>query len=105
MKIEFGQNPRNMLPSCIRIACILATERHCTLKQGDCKNAFCQGFLPDVEITIVKPPIRKPDATKNKYWLLKCTLYGLQYRPCHWYTKINAALNYRKRRGIRTTGA
>jgi hypothetical protein len=81
----------------------LATEHDFTLKQGDCKNAFCQGFLPDDEITIVKPPIGKPDATKNKYWLLKCTLYGLQCSPCHWYTKINAALNNRKRRGIRTT--
>jgi hypothetical protein len=71
----------------------LATERLLTLKQGNCKNAYCQDILPDDEFTIGKPPIRDPDATKNKYWLLKWTLHGLQCSSHHWYTKINAALN------------
>jgi hypothetical protein len=55
----------------------MAVERQRTLKQGDCKTAFCQGILPNNEITIVKPPIGNPDAKKDKYWLLKQTLYGL----------------------------
>jgi hypothetical protein len=82
-----------LCPDSMRLMVSLATEHCHTLKQGNCKNAFCQGILPDDEITIIKPPIGDPDATKNKYWLLKRTLYGLQHSPCHWYTKINAALN------------
>jgi hypothetical protein len=35
------------------------------LKQGECKYAFCQGILPQDEITTVKPPIRDPEATKT----------------------------------------
>jgi hypothetical protein len=56
----------------------LAVERRRTLKQGNCKNAFCQGIFPDDEITIVKPPIGDPDAAKDEYWLLRKTLYGLR---------------------------
>jgi hypothetical protein len=41
----------------------------------------------------MKPPIGDPDAKKNKYWLLKCTLYGLWCSSRHWYTKIKAILN------------
>jgi hypothetical protein len=49
--------------------------QHCRgLKQGDCKNAFCQGiFLPE-EVTIVHPPSGDPDAPKDEYWLLQKTL-------------------------------
>ena len=69
-------------------------EKHRTLKQGDCKNAFCQGVLPDDEITIAKPPIGDPGAGKDKYWLLKNTLYGLRRSrsPQHWYNKIMSVL-------------
>jgi hypothetical protein len=70
----------------------LAVEKRRTLKQGDCKIAFCQGVLPDDEITIVKPPIGNPDAAKDEYWLLKKTLYGLRRSPRHWYNKITAVL-------------
>ncbi len=80
-------------PDSLRLMVSMATERHTVLKQGDCKNAFCQGILLDDEITIVKPPIGDPDAKKDEYWLLKRTLYGLCRSPRHWYTKINAALN------------
>jgi len=48
------------------------------LRQGDCKNAFCQGILPVDETTIVRPPIGDPDAAPDEYWLLKRTLYGLR---------------------------
>ena len=30
------------------------------LKQADCKNAFCNGVLPEDEIYIVKPPVNCP---------------------------------------------
>ncbi len=45
----------------------MATESHRVLKQGNYKNAFCQGILPNNKITIVKPPIGDPDAKKDKY--------------------------------------
>ena len=80
-------------PDSLRLMVSLAVERHRTLKQGDCKNAFCQGILPDDEMTIVKPPIGDPDAVKDEYWLLKKTLYGLRRSPRHWYNKITAVLS------------
>jgi hypothetical protein len=70
----------------------MAVERQRLLKQGDCKNAFCQGVLPPEEITIVKPPIGDPDAENGEYWLLKRTLYGLRRSPKHWYDKIRNIL-------------
>jgi hypothetical protein len=76
----------------MRLLVSLAVEKCRTLKQGDCKNAFCQGVLPDDEITIVKPPLGDPDAAKDEYWLLKKTLYGLRRSPRHWYNKISAVL-------------
>ena len=39
------------------------------LKQGDCKNAFCNGILPEDEICIVKPPLGCPRST-GSYWKL-----------------------------------
>jgi hypothetical protein len=45
----------------------MAVERRRTHKQGNCKNAFFQGILPDDKITIVKPPIGDPDAKKDEY--------------------------------------
>ncbi len=74
-------------PDSMRLMVSMATERRCILKQGNYKNAFCQGILPEDKITIVKPPIGDPE-----YWLLKHTLYGPRRSPRHWYTKINAAL-------------
>jgi hypothetical protein len=62
------------------------------LRQGDCKNTFCQGILLPDEITIVRPPSGDPKAAPDKYWLLKCTLYSLRHSPRHWYDKINAIL-------------
>jgi hypothetical protein len=71
----------------------MALHHHCSLKQGDCKNAFCQGTLPPDEITIVKPPIGDPEATKDEYWLLNPTMYRPCHSPWHWYTKIKPILN------------
>jgi hypothetical protein len=51
---------------------------------------FCQGILPPEEVMIVHLPSGDPDAKPHKYWLLRCTLYGLQCSPRHWYDKINA---------------
>ena len=70
----------------------LAAQQRRGLKQGDCKNAFCQGVLPPEEITIVWPPSGDPDAAKDEYWLLQKTLYGLRRSPRHWYKKIDAIL-------------
>jgi hypothetical protein len=80
-------------PDMLRLLVSMAVKCRRTLKQGDCKNAFCQGVLPADEITIVKPPIGDPDAEKDEYWLLKRTLYGLRRSPRHWYNKIKGILN------------
>ncbi len=70
----------------------LAVEKRRPLRQGDCKNAFCQGILPPDEITVVRPPAGDLEAEPNEYWLLHKTLYGLCRSPHHWYDKINAIL-------------
>ncbi len=79
-------------PDMLRLLVSMAVERRCTLKHGDCKNAFCQGILPPDEVAIVKPPIGDPNAKKDEYWLLKRMLYGLCRSPYHWYTKIKGIL-------------
>jgi hypothetical protein len=70
----------------------LVVQRPCGLKQGDCKNAFCQGILPLDEIKIVCPLSVDPDAPKDEYWLLQKTLYSLHCSPCHWYEPIDSIL-------------
>jgi hypothetical protein len=69
-----------------------AVEKRRPLHQGDYKNAFCQGILPEEEVTIVRSPSGDPDTEPGEYWLLLRTLYGLRRSPCHWYNKINAIL-------------
>ena len=76
----------------LRFLTSMAVASRRPLRQGDCKNAFCQGILPVDEITIVRPPSGDPEAAKDEYWLLKRTLYGLRRSPRHWYDKINAIL-------------
>ena len=76
----------------LRYLVSLAVQHRRGLKQGDCKNAFCQGILPPEEITIVRPPSGDPDAAKDEYWLLQKTLYGLRRSPRHWYEKIDSIL-------------
>ena len=78
-----------LCPDTLRLIISMAVEQCHTLKQGDCKNTFCQGILSPDKITIVKLPIGDPDAKKNEYyWLLKQTLYGLCCSPKHWHDKI-----------------
>jgi hypothetical protein len=62
-----------LCPDTLRLIVSMTVQRRRTLKQGDCKNAFCQGVLPPDKITIVKPSIGDPDAKKDEYWLLKRT--------------------------------
>ena len=70
----------------------MAVEDCRMLKQGDCKNAFCNSDLPPDEVTIVRPPKGDPSAANNEFWLLKKTLYGLRRSPRHWFVKIDKNL-------------
>jgi hypothetical protein len=70
----------------------MAVASCCPLRQGDCKNAFCQGILPPDKITIVCPPSGNLEAALDEYWLLKHTLYGLRRSPRHWYDNFSAIL-------------
>ena len=70
----------------------MAVENGRMLKQGDCKNAFCQPELPDNEITIVRPPKGCPRSRPGTYWKLKKTLYGLSRSPRHWYDTFSGML-------------
>ena len=72
-----------------RLLTSMAVESGRRLRQGDCKNAFCNGILPDDEICIVKPPMNCPRSKKGTYWKLNKTLYGLTRSAHHWYTKIS----------------
>jgi hypothetical protein len=79
-------------PDTLHLIISMAVEHHCAVKQGNCKNAFCQDILPRDEITIVKPPIGDPEAPQNEYWILKHTLDGLCCSSQHWYMKIKLVL-------------
>ena len=72
-----------------RLLLSMAVEDGCRLKQGDCKNAFCNGILPDDEICVVKPPLGCPKSPKGTYWKVNKTLYGLARSAHHWYTKLS----------------
>jgi hypothetical protein len=78
--------------SSLRLLCSKAVSDKCILKQGDCKNAFCHAHLPDDELTVVRPPVGDPEYSKDTYWLLNKTLYGLRRSPHHWYNMFVAAL-------------
>ena len=75
--------------SAARLLLSMVVEDGGKLKQGDCKNAFCNGILPDDEICIVKPPLNCPRSAKGTYWKLNKTLYGLSQSAHHWFTKIS----------------
>ena len=75
-----------------RLLVSMAVEDGRVLKQGDCKNAFCQPELPDDEITIAKPPKGCPQSAPGTYWRLKKTLYGLSRSPRHWYDTFSGHL-------------
>jgi hypothetical protein len=50
------------------------------------------GIVSKNEATIAHPPSGDSDANPDEYWLLLCTLYDLQWSPCHWYNRINVVL-------------
>ena len=81
-----------LCPDTMCLIVSMAIERHRTLQQSNCKNAFFQGILPLDEITIIRPPIGDPYAKKDEYWLLKWTFYGIRHSPWHRYTKIKSIL-------------
>ncbi len=68
----------------------MAVEKHCTLKQGNCKKCILSRHN---KTTIIKPPIEDPDTEKDKYWLLKRILYGLCHSPRHLYAKFHSILS------------
>jgi len=84
----------------VRLLTSLAVRNRTTLKQADCKNAFCHPELPEDEPTIVRPPAGCPISKPNTYWRLKKTLYGLRRSPRHWYHLITKQL---KAIGLRQT--
>ena len=70
-------------PDLLRYIASLAVQKRRLLKQGDCKNMFCDGDLLENGVAIVRPPNGDPSAAKHKFWLLKKTLYGLCQSPRH----------------------
>ena len=72
-----------------RLMTSMAVEMGRREKQGDCKNAFVQSYLPADETVIVRPPPGCPVSKPGELWLLKKTLYGLRRSPFHWYQKIS----------------
>ena len=73
--------------ACRLLVSMAVSNGHC-LKQGDCKNAFCNDVLPDDKIYIVKPPIGCSQSKPGSFWKLNRTIYGLTCSAHHWYSKI-----------------
>ena len=78
--------------SLLHLLTSVATENCRALKQGDCKNAFCNVRIPKDETTIIWPPSGDPDAKKDVFWLLEKTLCGLGRSPGHWHKLVNSIL-------------
>jgi hypothetical protein len=76
----------------LRLLASLAVQKRRVLKQGDCKNAFCQPTLPDDELVVVTPPPGCPISAPGTYWKLKKTLYGLRRSPRHWFNSFRGHL-------------
>ena len=68
----------------------IAVQHKRVLQQGDVKNAFCHGILPDDECVIIRPPNGCPHSSPNTLCRLKKTLYGLVQSPLHWFNHISA---------------
>ncbi len=49
----------------------LAIKNKRVLRQGDVKNAFCNGRLPDDETVVIRPPKGCPLSRPNTLWKLK----------------------------------
>ena len=76
----------------LRLLTAIAVKHKRKLKSGDVKQAFCQATLPDHEKYVLRSPAGCPHTSKNTYWLLKRTLYGLKRSPRHWYDRAVALL-------------
>jgi hypothetical protein len=61
----------------LRFLVSMAVQHCCPLRQGDCKNALCQGILPPEEVTIVRPPSGDPYADPQEYWFTPCMVYNV----------------------------
>ena len=66
--------------SSLRLLTSMAVKNRRRLKQGDCKNVFCNTRLPPDETTIIKPPAGDPDAKNDVFWLLQKTEDSLRSR-------------------------
>ena len=51
----------------LRFLTSMAVASRRPLRQGDCKNKFCQRILPPDKVTIVCPPSGNPKAAPDKY--------------------------------------
>jgi hypothetical protein len=70
----------------------MAIEKGRREKQGDCKNAFVQSYLPKDETIVCRPLRGCPLSNPGDLWLLRKTLYGLRRSPYHWYQNIKKIL-------------
>ncbi len=77
----------------LRVLVALAVSKRRRLRQGDVKNAFCNGILPDDETVICMPPKNCPLSKPHTYWRLKKTLYGLAKSPRHWFSTMEKVLH------------
>ena len=60
------------------------------MRQGNVKNTFYNGLLPQDGVIVVKCPVGCPKSSPNNtLWKLKKTLYGLVHTPLHWYNNIS----------------
>jgi hypothetical protein len=70
----------------------LAAQKRRVLKQGDCKNVFCQHTLPNDEMVIMTPPPGCPVSPPGTHWKLRKTLCGLRHSPHHWCDNLRGHL-------------
>lgn len=75
-----------------RLLVSMAVEDGRRLKQGDCKNAFCNGILPEDEVIIVKPPQDCPRSKRGTCWKSNKTSHGLARSAHHWHTAMSGHL-------------
>ena len=78
--------------SSLRLLTARACSQRRVFQQADCNNTFCQATLPDDERIAVRPPVGDPAYSKDEYWLLNKTLYGLRRSPRHWYNMFTSIL-------------
>ena len=99
--VVLGNQQQQAFPKSEKYAPVISQNQFCSilsiavshrrkLRQGDVKNAFCNGILPDNEMVVIRPPKGCPFSSPNTYWKLNKTLYGLVRSPMHWYKNISS---------------